>query len=119
MRHSRLVIGGAPPAFLEAVLGYPRAGIKRALMHSPVGVLPRASYLHLIELLRQPATAKSIYHLNSLQSEYIDALHSVPGPLRRIVAPQSGISASNRSFGGRPSLSGRARCGVELRRTGR
>jgi hypothetical protein len=83
---ARLVIGGAPPMVLDAVLGRRPAGLKRALSHLPVGVLPRASYKHLIELLEEPATAKLLYHLDSLQEEYLRLLHNIPGPLRRIAA---------------------------------
>jgi hypothetical protein len=83
---ARLLILGAPPAVLDAVLGRRPNGLKRALGHLPVGVLPRASYRQLIELLENPATAKSIYHLDSLEEEYLGLLHSIPAPLRRIAA---------------------------------
>src|SRR5271166_6668676 len=53
---ARLVIAGAPPMVLDAVLGRRPAGLKRALSHLPVGVLPRQTYKHLIELLEEPAT---------------------------------------------------------------
>jgi hypothetical protein len=83
---ARLLILGAPPAVLDAVQCRRPDGLKRALGHLPVGVLPRASYRHLIELLEEPATAKLIYHLDLLQAEYLGVLHSIPAPLRRIVA---------------------------------
>jgi hypothetical protein len=82
---ARLIIAGAPRAVVDAVLGHRPAGLSRALAHLPVGVLPQASYRHLIELLDQPATAKLIYHLDSVEGEYVDLLHSVPASLRRIV----------------------------------
>jgi hypothetical protein len=47
-------------------------------------MLPRESYRHLIELLEEPATAKLIYHLDSLQAKYLDLLHSILAPLRRM-----------------------------------
>ena len=83
---ARLVIGGAAPAVLDAVLGRRPAGLKRALGHLPVGALPRASYQHLIELLEEPATAKLLYHRDSLEAEYLGMLHSIPVPQRRIAA---------------------------------
>lgn len=83
---ARLLILGAPSMVADAVLGRRLAGLNRALAHLPVSVLPPASYRHLIDLLDQPATAKLIYHLDSLEREYLDLLHSVPAPLRRIVA---------------------------------
>ena len=60
---AQLVMGGPLAAVLDAVLGRRPAGLKRALRHLPVGVLPRASYRQLIELLEEPATAKLIYQL--------------------------------------------------------
>jgi hypothetical protein len=54
--------------------------------HLPVGVLPRTSYRQLIELLETPATAKLLYHLDSIQEEYVGLPHSIPTPLRRIAA---------------------------------
>ncbi len=81
---ARLIMHGAPRAILDAVLGRCPAGLKRALGHLPVGVLPRASYRHLIEVLEEPATAKLLYHLDSIQEEYLGLLHSIPAPLRRI-----------------------------------
>ena len=83
---ARLIIGGALPAVVDAVLDRRPDGLKRALAHLPVGVLPRASYRQLIELLEEPAAAKLIYHLESLQVKYIGLLHSIPAPLRRITA---------------------------------
>jgi hypothetical protein len=83
---ARLLIRGVPAAVLDCVLGRRPAGLKRALNHLPVSVLPQASYQHLIELLEKPATAKLIYHLDLLGDEHIGLLHSVPAPLRRIVA---------------------------------
>jgi hypothetical protein len=83
---ARLLIPGAPPAVLDAVLGRRPNGLKRALGHLPAGVLPRASYRQLIELLEEPATAALIYHVDVLSDEYIGALHGVPPPLRRVAA---------------------------------
>ena len=83
---ARLVIGGALPAVLDAVLGRRPDGLKRALGHLPFGVLPRASYQHLVELLEEPATSKLIYHLDSVRPEYLGLLHSIPASLRRIAA---------------------------------
>ncbi len=83
---ARLLITGAPSAVLEAVLRRWPNGLKRALGHLPVRVLPQASYLQLIELLNEPATSKLIYHVNSLQEEYLGLLHNIPAPLRRIAA---------------------------------
>jgi hypothetical protein len=81
-----LLIGGAPDAVLGATLGRGPAGLERALKRLPVGVLPQASYLHLVELLEEPATAKLIYHVGLLNDDYIGLLHSIPPPLRRIAA---------------------------------
>ena len=83
---ARLVMLGAPTAVLDAALGRRPAGLRRALGHLPVGVLPRASYHHLIALLEEPATAKLIYHVELVQEEYLALLHSIPTPLRRIAA---------------------------------
>jgi len=83
---AQLVMGGPLAAVLDAVLGRRPAGLKRALGHLPVGVLPRPSYRQLIELLEEPATAKLIYQVDSLQEEYLGLLHSIPAPLRRITA---------------------------------
>jgi hypothetical protein len=83
---ARLVIGGAPSAVLDAVFGRRPDGLKRALGRLPVGVLPRESYRHLIELLEESSTAKLIYHSDLLQAEYLGLLHSIPAPLRRIAA---------------------------------
>ena len=68
------------------MLGRCPKGLKRALGHLPVGVLPRASYRQLVELLENPATASLIYHADSLDEEYLALLHGIPGPLRRIAA---------------------------------
>lgn len=81
---ARIIMHGAPKTILDAILGRCPAGLKRALSHLPVGVLARASYQHLIELLDEPATAKLLYHLDSIQEEYLGLLHSIPAPLRRI-----------------------------------
>jgi hypothetical protein len=78
-----LLIGGVPDAVLCAILGRPLAGLKRALKRLPAGVLPQASYRHLVELLEEPATAKLIYHVGLLNDDYIGLLHSIPPPLRR------------------------------------
>jgi hypothetical protein len=83
---AQLVMGGPLAAVLDAILGRRPAGLKRALGHLPVGVLPRASYRQLIELLEEPATAKLIHQRDSLQEEYLGLLHSIPAPLRRITA---------------------------------
>lgn len=83
---ARLVVCGTLPAVLDTVLGRRPDGLKRALGHLPVGVLPRESYRHLIELLEEPATAKLICHRDSLQAEYLGLLHSIPAPMRCIAA---------------------------------
>jgi len=83
---ARLIMLGAPTAVLDAALGRRPAGLRRALGHLPVGVLPRASYHHLIALLEEPATAKLIYHVELVQEQYLDLLHSIPAPLRRVAA---------------------------------
>jgi hypothetical protein len=83
---ARLVIGGVPTVVLDAVLGRRPDGLKRALDRLPVGVLPRASYRQLIELFEEPATAKLLYHRDSLEAEYLGMLHGIPAPLRRIAA---------------------------------
>jgi hypothetical protein len=75
---ARLIMYGAPRAILDAVRGRCPAGLKRALGHLPVGVLPCASYRHLIELLEEPTTAKLLYHLDSIQGEFLGLLHSIP-----------------------------------------
>ena len=82
---ARLVIGGAPPAVLDAVLGRRPDGLKRALGHLPVGVLPRESYRHLIELLEEPATAKLIYHVGT-----------AAGGIPRLAAQHPGADAPDR-----------------------
>jgi hypothetical protein len=83
---ARLIVSGTPAAVLDAVLGHRLKGLKRALGHLPVVVLPRKSYLQLVELLEDPAAAKLIYHLESLQEGYIGLLHSIPAVLRRVTA---------------------------------
>jgi hypothetical protein len=83
---AHLFMLGSAPMVLDAVFGRCPAGLKRALGHLTVGVLPRASYRQLIELLAEPATAKLIYHRDSLEAEYLGLLHSIPAPLRRIAA---------------------------------
>jgi hypothetical protein len=83
---ARLLILGPPLSILDGVLGRHPAGLKRALSHLPIGVLPRASYRQLIELLENPATAKLIHHVDVIEEEYLGLLHSIPAPLRRIAA---------------------------------
>jgi len=85
-RFARLLFVDAAPVVLDAVLGRRPIGIKRALDRLPVGVLPRASYRQLVELLENPATAKLIHHADSVEEEYLALLHNIPVPLRRIAA---------------------------------
>jgi hypothetical protein len=83
---ARLVMVGVPATVLDHVFGRRPPGLKRALGHLPVGVLPRDSYLYLIELLEEPAAAKLLNHVYCLSEEYLTGLHSIPSPLRRIAA---------------------------------
>jgi hypothetical protein len=83
---ARLVILGTPSKVLDAVLGRRPAGLKRAFSRLPVGVLQRASYRYLIELLEEPATAALIYFADTLEDGYIGLMHDVPASLRRIIA---------------------------------
>jgi hypothetical protein len=80
------LLGGAPAAVLDGILGRRPAGLKRALDRLPVSVLLPESYRHLIELLDEPAIAKFIYHIELLTDDCICFLYDVPAPLRRIVA---------------------------------
>jgi len=86
LRMARLLVGGAPLAVIDAVLGRRPVGLKRALIRLPVGVLPQARYRQLIELLDEPATAKLIFHLDSIEEKYLGLLHGIPVPLRRLAA---------------------------------
>jgi len=83
---SRLLIRGAPQAILDAVLDHRPPGLRRALGHLPVGVVPRATYRQLVELLEEPTIAKLIFHRDVLKEKYLGLLHSIPAPLRRIAA---------------------------------
>lgn len=97
---ARLVMAGLPATVLDHVLGRRPPGLKRALGHLPVGVLPRHSYLHLIELLEDPAAAKLIYHAHCLSEEYLSGLHATPSSLRWFVGSTGeGATASGLSDG--------------------
>jgi hypothetical protein len=85
---ARLLIIGSPIVVLDIVLDQRPNGLKRALERLPTRVLSQDGYRRLIELLKEPATAKLIYHVDSIpiQEEYLAMLHSIPAPLRRIAA---------------------------------
>jgi hypothetical protein len=71
---------------LDVVLQRRPPGLKRALEHMPVQVLPPESYRHLVESLEDKATTKLIHHAPCIDEDFIATFHSVPRPLRRIVA---------------------------------
>ncbi len=84
---ARLIILGPPTTIVDSALGRRPAGLRRALGRLPVGVLsPATSYRQLITLLEEPATAKLIYHVELVQEGYLDLLHGIPAPLRRVTA---------------------------------
>ena len=82
---ARLLVAGPPSGVLDAVLSRWPNGLKRALGHLPVRVLPQASYRQLIELLNEPATAKLIYHSDS-----------AAGGIPRVTAQHPGAVAPDR-----------------------
>jgi hypothetical protein len=83
---ARLVIEGPARTVIDRVLRRRPAGLKRALNHLPVGVLPEHSYRQLVELLEARATAKLLHHVDAITEGYLGLLHSIPAPLRRITA---------------------------------
>ena len=83
---AELLLRGSLERVTDAVLKRRPPGLKRALEHLPVQVLPAATYRQLVELLDEPAVAKLIYHAHFLTREYIEALYETPQPLRRLVA---------------------------------
>jgi hypothetical protein len=94
---ARLLLGGAPAAVLDGILGRRPAGLKRALDRLPVSVLLPESYRHLIELLDEPAirqihlshrTADGRLHLLSLRCAGAATPNCRPGS--RWFATQSG-----------------------------
>jgi hypothetical protein len=91
---ARLLILGSALSILDIVLGRRPMGLKRALGHLPVSALPRASYRQLIELLENPATAKLIYHVDTIEEEYLGLLYNIPAPLQRIAAKLGAIDDS-------------------------
>jgi hypothetical protein len=86
MPSAELLLRGSLERVTDAVLQRRPPGLKRALEHLPVQVLPAATYRQLVELLDEPAVAKLIHHAHFLTREYIEALHETPQPLRRLVA---------------------------------
>ncbi len=82
---ARLLIRGAPAAVLDAVLGRRPAGLRRALGHLPVGVVPQATYRQLVELLEEPAVAKFL------------PLRCAAGEIPWLVVQHPGAAAPDRS----------------------
>ena len=69
---------------VERVLGRCPAGIIRALQRLPDDVLERQSYRHLVDLLEEPESAKSLQHAKWISDSTIRLLCDVPVALRRV-----------------------------------
>lgn len=69
---------------VDRVLGRRPAGITRALRRLPDEVLRRESYRHLVDLLKEPESAKFLNYADWIDESTIRLLREVPVPLRRV-----------------------------------
>jgi hypothetical protein len=84
-----LVVRGPLSGVFDAVLGRRPIGLKRALGHLPFKVMLPQSYVRLVTLLEDPASATMIYHATTIDASWIDLFFDIPVPLRRVVARAS------------------------------
>jgi len=85
-----LLIKGSLKDVLAVTLGYQPKGIRRVLDKMQIYVLDRENYVHLMEILSDPAGAKIIFHAEDITDPLVKALRRLPTPLYRIAVKSVG-----------------------------
>jgi len=84
------VIGAPMRDVLDRVLGYRPLGLRRALAHLPPAVMQPETYLRLVHLLDDRATAKLLFHAETITESTVEMLDATSPALRRFVLERLG-----------------------------